>query len=423
MLTRRDFVRTSLRDASLLALAPAVPGFLAATARATAPLADGRVLVVIQLDGGNDGINTVVPYKDDGYTKNRKDLRLDAAKLLKVNDSTGLHPSMAGAAKLLERGRLAIVQGVGYPNPSRSHFRSMEIWQTARPDPEESGGPGWLGRAWDDRLSAGDLSGTYFVGEGQPPAALVGRRSFPATLGRLGDLALEGKTDARVSVPGSATGNDLLGFVRRTALDAYAAADRVAERTRAGRSAAEDSGRGLRGRLEVIARLLKSGSRARVYYTQQGSYDTHAGQLQAHANLLFELSESLKGFQEDLEASSLADRVLVLCFSEFGRRVAENASSGTDHGTAGPVILVGDQVRPGLIGPTPSLLDLDDGDLKMALDFRRIYAAVLEDWLGVPSATALGGRFVPLPLVSHKSAHATDLPPGPETRTSTSARS
>src|SRR5207253_11228165 len=180
-----------LITSALISLSPTVPGFLAQTARAARTELDGRVLVVLQLDGGNDGINTVVPFKDEGYAKNRKILRLDADKLLKVNESVGLHPSLTGAAKLLERGELAIVQGVGYPNPSRSHFRSMAVWHSARSDPEDHGGPGWLGRAFDERLAAGDASGTYFVGEGQPPAALVGRRSVPAALDRLEDLALK----------------------------------------------------------------------------------------------------------------------------------------------------------------------------------------------------------------------------------------
>jgi uncharacterized protein (DUF1501 family) len=402
MLSRRDFVKTSLSGASLFAMAPAVPGFLAATARAAEPMRDGRVLVVVQLDGGNDGINTVVPYKDEGYARSRKALRLDAGKLLKVNDTVGLHPSLGGAARLLERGRLAIVQGVGYPNPSRSHFRSMAIWHSARRDVEEHRGPGWLGRAFDERLAAGDASGTTFVGAGQPPAALIGRRSVPATLDRLEDLALKGKPGARGTIGEVPAGDDLRAFVRRTVLDAYTAADRVAEITRGERSADEGSGADLTGRLSLIARLLKSGARARVYYTQQGSYDTHAGQLQTHGNLLFKLSEALGSFQEDLDASGLADRVLVLCFSEFGRRVAENGSGGTDHGTAGPVFLVGKQVRAGLVGETPSLLDLEDGDLKMTVDFRRIYAAILQDWLAVPSADVLAGRYDPLPLLQAK---------------------
>jgi uncharacterized protein (DUF1501 family) len=379
-------------------MAPAVPGFLAATARAAAPLQDGRVLVVVQLDGGNDGINTVVPYKDEGYARSRKALRLAADKLHKVNDAVGLHPSLTGAARLLERGELAIVQGVGYPNPSRSHLRSMAIWQTARRDPEEHGGPGWLGRAFDERLAAGDASGTTFVGSGQPPAALIGRRSIPASLERLDDLTLKGGPGAREVIGDAPQGDDVGAFVRRTALDAYAAADSVAKMIRAGSREDWGSDTDLRGRLSLIARLIKSGARARVYYTQHDSYDTHAGQLRTHARLLLELSEALRRFQDNLDASGLADRVLVLCFSEFGRRVHENGSGGTDHGTAGPVFLVGKHVRAGLVGQTPNLLDLEDGDLKMAVDFRQIYAAVLQDWLTLPAAGALGGRFDPLPV-------------------------
>ncbi len=169
MLSRRDFVKNSLRGASLFAMAPAVPGFLAATARAAAPLHDGRVLVVVQLDGGNDGINTVVPYKDDGYARNRKALRLSADKLHKVNDAVGLHPSLNGAARLLERGELAIVQGVGYPNPSRSHFRSMAIWQTARRDPAEHVGAGLAGARVGRAAPGGRRLGHHLRGRG--PAA------------------------------------------------------------------------------------------------------------------------------------------------------------------------------------------------------------------------------------------------------------
>jgi uncharacterized protein (DUF1501 family) len=401
MLTRRDFLKASLLDASLLALAPAVPGFLAATARAAAPDREGRVLVVIQLDGGNDGINTVVPFADDGYARHRRTLRLDAANLIKISDRVGLHPSMTDAAKMIERGTLAIVQGVGYPNPSRSHFQSMAVWHTARVDVEEHTGSGWLGRVLDERLAAGDTSGSYFVGDGQPAAALAGRRSVAATLERLSDLALN---DQKLAAPARALTSsgmepDLLAFVRRRALDAYTESDRVAETIRSGGTTLHDAGYGLRGRLSLIAGLLKSGARARVYYTVQRGYDTHANQLQSQAGLLFELSNALKGFQDDLEASGLADRVLVMCFSEFGRRVAENGSAGTDHGTSGPVFLTGKHVRGGLIGETPSLLDLDGGDLKTKIDFRRVYAEILHDWFALPSAAALGGQFEPLPII------------------------
>lgn len=398
MSSRRDFLKASLRHSSLVALAPSVPGFLAATARAAAPGRDDRVLVVVQLDGGNDGINTVVPYKDEGYARHRKALRIPAGDLLKVDGAVGLHPRMAEAAKLLERGELAIVQGVGYPNPSRSHFRSMAVWHSARPDPEEHGGPGWLGRAADALPPRVDRAPAFFLGDGSPPAALVGRRTTPVTLERPEDFALSGPPDPRRALgagpaadPGS---GDLAAFVRRSALDAYATADRMAELAGADATA----GRDLRGRLALVARLIKSGAGARVYYTQQGGYDTHAGQPDAHAVLLGELSSALGAFQADLKASGLADRVAVLCFSEFGRRVAENDSAGTDHGTAGPVFVVGAGVRGGLIGPAPSLVDLDDGDLKSSVDFRRVYASVLRDWLSLPPDGPLGGRFDPLPL-------------------------
>jgi uncharacterized protein (DUF1501 family) len=178
MPSRRDFLKRS----SLLALAPAVPGFLAQTARAAVPQREGRVLVVIQLDGGNDGINTVVPFADEGYAKHRKVLRLAKDRLVKVDDTGGLHPSLSGFGKLLEAGRLVIAQGVSYPNPSRSHFQSMATWHTARLDPEEHRGPGWLGRSLD---AAGKSASALLVGGGPPPVAIRGRRSVASAIERI----------------------------------------------------------------------------------------------------------------------------------------------------------------------------------------------------------------------------------------------
>ena len=387
------FVRSTL-----LAIAPQVPGFIAATARAAVPQREGRILVVIQLNGGNDGINTVVPYKDEGYVKHRSTLRLPTDKLLKISDSVGLHPSMTNAAKLFERGELTIVQGVGYPNPSRSHFRSMAVWHAARLDAESHSGPGWLGRVFDDRLAAGEKAGAFFLGAGQPPAALRGRRSVAATLERADDLVLNTWADSRAAIGDKTDKDDLAAFVRRSALDAYATADQMAAMAPDGEASSPD-GESLRGRLALISRLIKTGALARVYYTEHSGYDTHAGQLNTHANLLLELSEALGSFQAGLAAAGLADRVLTLCFSEFGRRVAENGSSGTDHGTAGPVFLAGTRVQPGLIGQTPSLTELEDGDLKTTVDFRSVYSAVLDHWLGLSAERALGGRFAPLPIV------------------------
>jgi uncharacterized protein (DUF1501 family) len=404
MLSRRDFLCRS----ALVALAPTVPLFLARSLRAAVPQRDGRVLVVVQLDGGNDGINTVVPFKDDGYLKNRKVLRLPENRLLKIDENTALHPALGDAMKLLESRRLTIVQGVGYPNPSRSHDRSMAVWQTARFDPEEHKGHGWLGRALDSNAAP-----SLFVGTAALPIALRGRRSAASVLSRLEEFHLMGdaatvRTMAAPLTPtplplitggeGRVRGDDLSAFVHRSFLDAYTTCDRLAEVARVQDAGVNYPSSGLANRLQLIARLLKTGFAARVYYTSQGGYDTHAAQLPTHANLLRELGSGLRAFLDDLAASHLAERVTVLVFSEFGRQVAENAGAGTDHGTAAPVFLAGAGVRSGLVGSAPNLLDLTGNAPKMTMDFRRVYATVLEDWLGLPSKDALGGTFERLPL-------------------------
>ncbi len=386
--SRRDF----LRMLPVISLAPTVPSFIAGLARASAPERDGRILVVIQLDGGNDGLNTVVPYGDEAYAKNRKTLSLATDRLIKVSNGVGLHPAMGQAGKLLESGRLGIVPGVGYPNPNRSHFASMAIWQTARLDEEEHGGPGWLGRGLDTTPAARST----FVGAGSIPAAIRGRRAMASSLERIEDLTLD---PAVVRPAVSGEGDDLAAFVRRSTLDAYASSDRLAELAKDRSAAARYPSTGLANRLKLVARLIKGGYDSRVFYTLQRGYDTHSQQSGTHYAVLGELSGALNAFLDDMANAKLADRILVLCFSEFGRRVLENGSGGTDHGAAGPVLLAGPAVKPGLLGAYPSLTDLDDGDLKPLVDFRRVYATILEFWLGLPSTPALGGTFEPLGLL------------------------
>jgi uncharacterized protein (DUF1501 family) len=396
MLTRRDFLLRS----SLVALAPTVPGFLLRTARAAVPRRDARVLVVLQLDGGNDGINTAVPFADPGYAKHRKLLRLPTSSLVKVSDQVGLHPSLGGARKLLEAGRLAVVQGVGYPNPNRSHFESMAVWHTARFDPEERNGLGWLGRALDgkERPEARNPD-CVFVGGAQLPTALRGRRCVASALTRPEDFVIAPEVKARPG-PDMAPKEDLAAFVRRATLDAYTTADHMAEVIRSREDGAGYPATALAGELRLVARLIKADLGTRVYYARQSGYDTHSTQLGTHAALLGELAGAVQAFLDDLAAAKLADRVVLLTFSEFGRTVRENGSAGTDHGTAGPVLLAGPAVKGGLVGCTPNLVELDPrhGDLKMGLDFRRVYATVLEDWLGLPARDAVGGTFERLPL-------------------------
>jgi uncharacterized protein (DUF1501 family) len=401
MTTRRDFLIRTLHRLPLISLAPSVPGFLTLAAQAVEPGRDRRVLVAIQLDGGNDGVNTIVPFRDEGYARHRKALRLPVNELIKVGDELGLHPALRNVAKLLEDGRLAIVQGVGYPNPSRSHFQSMAIWQTARFDPEDHAGLGWLGRGFDAVVQPQDSTLgalSIFVGPGASPVAIRGRSTAAATLERLEDFALHSASAPMQQSTLSGSNDDLRAYVSRSTMEAHATARRLSELAHPRDSGASYPRSTLGRRLELVSRLIKGDVAARVFYTTQSGYDTHAAQLPSHDGLLGELSVALKAFLDDMAASQLGDRVAVLCFSEFGRRVSENSSGGTDHGTAGPVFVAGACVNAGLVGKAPSLTHLEDGDLKMSVDFRRVYAAVLSQWLSLPTQSALNGAFEPLPL-------------------------
>ena len=399
-LSRRQFLHRS----SLIAMAPTVPAFLSRTIRATEPNNEGRSLVVIQLSGGNDGINTVVPFADEGYAKHRDEVRLSRDRLIKVNDQVGLHPALRPAADLLEDGRLALVQGVGYPNPNRSHDVSMAIWQTARFDLAEQKTFGWIGRAMGEHSAAADGSpDSILLGDQNPPIALRGRRSTSVSLAHLDDLKLKADTEL-LRVPIDNSDDGLLAFARRASLDACSTADLIDEVVK--NSAGDTSSypkTDLAGRLKSMAQLIKADFSTPVYYAIQSGYDTHAAQLPTHARLLRELAGAMRAFHDDLQSAGLSDRVLTLCFSEFGRRVKENASLGTDHGAAGPVLIAGSSVNPGPIGQPPSMTDLANGDLRMHTDFRQVYATILQDWLGLSpasSASALGGSFDRLRLIA-----------------------
>lgn len=397
MPSRRDFLKTS----SVISLSPVLPCVFSKTAAAAGVDPDARTLVVIQLDGGNDGLNTVVPYGDDEYARVRQKLRLETDKLHKLNDHEGLHPNMRAAKELFDDGRLAIVQGVGYPNPDRSHFRSMKIWQTARFNEADHDSYGWLGRALDKQVTSAagaQPPGAVYVGDQETPVALWGRRSRATALSRERDLRLLFDPVSRKEpTSANASLSDFVSQQTLSAIEASAAFQRHPDQ--AGKSDEGYPDTGLGSRLKLISRLLKSGSNARVYYTSQPGYDTHSTQLYVHSRLLREFSDALKAFLDDLHAAQLEDRVLVLAFSEFGRRVKENDSQGTDHGTAGPVFLAGAPVSGGLHGSAPDLSDLEAGDLKSQVDFRQIYTSVLSDWLAIEPRTVLDDAHEGLPLI------------------------
>jgi uncharacterized protein (DUF1501 family) len=320
---------------------------------------------------------------------------------------------MGEMAKLVEAGKAAVVEGVGYPNPDRSHFRSMEIWETAR---LEYGAleTGWLGRALDARPADAhaDIPGLH-IGSRSLPLALKAKKTEVPSLTTLeqyrlqigGDVASKREVrDAleRVARLDRPAADPLLGFVRRSTLAAYDSSKKLEQLDKDKESKTTYPNFGLAKRLELIARIIKAGFGTRIYYTSIDGFDTHANQLGAHAALLNEVADSIAAFHKDLADAGQADRAAVLTFSEFGRRVAENASGGTDHGAAAPLFVVGPVKKAGLVGTHPSFDDLDDGDLKHHTDFRRVYASLLQDWLDVPAAPVVGEGFAPLDLFAKK---------------------
>jgi uncharacterized protein (DUF1501 family) len=435
--TRREFLRRTVLTG---ALSWTVPTFLAntfnalqaeATEKATQIVTgrDSTILVILQLAGGNDGLNTVVPFGNDFYHNARKRIGIAPGEVLRLNDQLGLHPNLAGFKALYDAGQLAVVQGVGYPNPNRSHFRSTEIWQTAS-DSDRFEKYGWLGKYFDNACSGCDPTIAVNIGRQMPQAFAAkvqkgislenpqnyrfvtsGRRGGDGDLmeqsfRELNEPAEEGGdnsggTIAAIDGPASRGTGSALDFLERTALDAQVSSDTIrAISSRTINQAAYPTSQ-LGNSLKLVAKLIGGGLPTRIFYVSQGGYDTHTTQTSTHARLLKDLGDAVKSFCDDLTAQGNMDRVLLMTFSEFGRRVNDNASGGTDHGAAAPMFVVGNRLRAGLLGRYPSLApaDLFEGDLRYTIDFRSVYAAMLENWLRTPSEPILGRRFEPLQVV------------------------
>jgi len=389
--SRRFFLKTALGTSAFFSLSRSAPLFLSRSS--PAGRRSGNVLVVVQLAGGNDGLNTVIPYGDDLYWKNRPTLRHPKAKLHKIDGYLAFHPRMEGFFRLYREGHLTVVQGVGYPNPSRDHLGAMRNWQTARPE-DPYCRTGWIGRAVDRKGGAesGDVP-AVFVGNLKRPLALNAERAVVPALRSPEFLTLEGSAGCPDPVPPGGGATDLssgrkvpfLPFLRRTEAEAYADAARV-EKVLAKRKRRRHDpyppfpfARNLR----AIADLIRAELGIRIFYTElggasPGGFDNHANQLGNHGALLNRLSESVAAFVEDLKRDGLLDRVLLMTFSEFGRTLAENGRRGTGHGAAAPLFLVGGKVRGGLRGRHPPLEDLDAGGLRHHTDFRRVYSEALQ---------------------------------------------
>jgi uncharacterized protein (DUF1501 family) len=391
------------------ALTATVPGFLAETGRLfagdekTPSLATNkdRVLVVIQLAGGNDGLNTLVPVRDDAYYKARPKIALAKDKVLKLTDELALHPKAKELRALHDDGRLGIVTNVGYPNPNRSHFRATEIWETATPEKDVL--TGWVGRYFDAECR-GVVSPMLGLQLGEKPAM-----TFAHPKGRAVTLTNPSLFKWEGGTTGAAmdrlnrvrpTGNDQLDFLQRTANDTLTLSKKIQDALADTKTATEYAPFNFSQSLKVVAQMIAAEVPTRVYYVSLGGFDTHVTQSGRHAGLLQELSQGLGSFVKDLKVLGHLDRILVMTFSEFGRRVAENEQQGTDHGTAGMMFLAGGGAKAGVHGGSPNLTDLDDGDLKYKTDFRSVYAAVLTNWFRADAKKVLGGEFKPLPCVA-----------------------
>jgi uncharacterized protein (DUF1501 family) len=402
LIKRRQFLQAgSLATASFL-----IPKFLQAFGKQSFVPPGNRVLVVLQLSGGNDGLNTVIPIRNDIYYQLRPHLGIDKQAAAALTDEAALHPALAGLKGLYDDGSLGILSSVGYPNPDRSHFRSMDIWQTAS-DSKEYLRTGWLGRYLDAQcagcdkptqvLEIDDVVSLALKGEQIKGMALKDpRRLYNASHEPYFRDLMDDHMRKGVPAPGDPAGfaagragaghgaEQPVDYLYKTMAETLSGADYIFEQSKLRPSSATYPNTELGKNLQTIASLIFSDINTRVYYLSLGSFDTHVNQAAQQERLFTELNDALLAFVADLKANHRFEDTLLMSFSEFGRRVAQNASGGTDHGTANTMFLVsGGLKQKGLINALPDLGDLSEGDLKYQIDFKDVYATVLNKWLGV----------------------------------------
>ena len=382
-----------------------------ARALAQAPLpglpgSAGRCLVLINLYGGNDGLNCVVPHGDGRYYRLRPGLAIAPNDVLAIDARTGLNPGMRSFKALYDKGMVAIVQGVGYPDPDHSHFRSTEIWQTAAPDRYRH--TGWLGRYFDEsQLPRENLFKGIAISKVLPEAMVSERTDIPAIPG-LGQYSMAADRDRRARSAFARQANDrslpfdspYLAHVMEIEGDAQRSSEELPRLVAGYTPKAAYPATGLGRSLALAAQIVGSNLGTKAIYVEHGSFDTHVNQKATQNQLLMQFSNALGAFYDDLAAHGNDRRVLTVTFSEFGRRIEENGSRGTDHGEASPLFLIGGGVRGGLYGAAPDLGATNMGNVRYTVDFRSVYATVLERWLGRPSAGVLDGQFAQLPVLA-----------------------
>lgn len=389
---RRNFLKTT----ALASAATMLPKFIKASEKNIADTSD-KILVIVQLTGGNDGLNTVVPFQNDLYYKARPQISIGKNEVLKLNDQLGLNPNMEGFKKLFDDGKLCLINNVGYPDPDRSHFRSMDIWHTAS-NSNEYKTTGWLGRYLDEQC--GDCDKPTQILEMDDTLSLALKGTNVKGLAIKAPKRLYGTTTnpfinqlSKQHLPGDHQ-HDNAEYLYKTLAETVSSAEYLYQTSKIFHSAATYPNHQFGKSMKTISELIISGVNTKVYYVSLGSFDTHFNQQKRQGELLHQLAETIKVFMDDLKSNGRANEVLLMTFSEFGRRVAENASLGTDHGTASQIFLIGNNLKgKGVYNEAPNLEDLDDGDLKFTVDFKNIYATLLRKWLQTDSDKILGNKF------------------------------
>lgn len=392
LIKRKEFIQVgSLATASLM-----LPRFLKAFEAPSFVPPGNKVLVVLQLSGGNDGLNTVIPVRNDLYYKARPRLGIQKEKALMLNDETGLHPALTAFRSLYDDGSLGIINSVGYPNPDRSHFRSMDIWHTASQS-NEYWTNGWIGRYLDAQCAGCDKPTQAIEIDDVLSLSMKGTVNKGIAVRdprRLYGTANEKFFKDVMKQRGTVGGEQPVDYLYKTMAETLSSADYIFKQSRLHPTNAAYPKTGLGNSLKTIASLIFSDINTKVYYVSLGSFDTHINQDGQQQRLFTEMNDAIKAFTDDLKAQGRFNDVLLMSFSEFGRRVAQNASGGTDHGTANNMFLVGGGLKQkGLINPMPDLADLPEGDLKHKVDFKDVYATVLDKWLGADAEKILGKKY------------------------------
>jgi uncharacterized protein (DUF1501 family) len=395
---RKEFIQIgSLATASLM-----LPKFLKAFDGKTMVPAGNKVVVILQFSGGNDGLNTVIPFRNDLYYKARPKLGIVKDKALALTDEVGLHPSLTGFKEFFDDGSLGILNNVGYPNPDRSHFRSMDIWHTASQSTEYWNN-GWVGRYLDAQcngcdkptqaIEIDDILSLALKGENIKGIAVKDpRRLYGTANEKFFKDVMKNHTDEKGEQP--------VDYLYKTMAETLSSADYIFQQSRLHPTKAEYPKSDLGNSMKTIASLIFSEINTKVYYISLGSFDTHIGQEGQQQRLFTEMNDAVKAFVKDLKANNRFQDVLLFTFSEFGRRVAQNASGGTDHGTANNMFMIsGGLKQKGLINELPDLADLDEGDLKYKIDFKNVYATVLNKWLNADDKLIMGGNYKPLQFI------------------------